>query len=79
MGRIRPRQLFTEAEAAGSDVVVTADKNLRYQRNLAGRKIAIVVLGKGRWSLIELHAGQIVAGMNAATPGSYTEIDIPSE
>jgi hypothetical protein len=45
-------ELLTEAEAAGFEVLVTTDKNLRYQQNLARRKIAIVVLGKGRWSLI---------------------------
>ena len=72
-------QLLTEAEAAGFEVLVTTDKNLRYQQNLADRKIAIVVLGKGRWSLIKPHVAQIVAAVNAGTPGSYTEIDIPSE
>jgi hypothetical protein len=37
--------LLEAAERAGIDVVVTADKNMRYQQNLAGRKIALVVLG----------------------------------
>jgi hypothetical protein len=40
--------LLTVAEAAGFEVLVTTDKNLRYQQNLAGRKLAVVVLGKGR-------------------------------
>ena len=40
-------ELLTVAEAAGFEVLVTTDKNLRYQQNLAGRKLAIVVLGKG--------------------------------
>jgi len=31
-------------EAAGFDVLVTTDRNIRYQQNLTGRKIAIVVL-----------------------------------
>ena len=33
------------AETAGFEVFVTADKNMRYQQNLAGRKIAIVTPG----------------------------------
>jgi hypothetical protein len=37
--------LLTAAETAGFDVLLTTDKNLRYQQNLATRKIAIVVLG----------------------------------
>ncbi len=39
--------LLSEAEAAGFEVVVTTDRNIGYQQNLSGRKIAIVVLGKG--------------------------------
>jgi hypothetical protein len=71
-------ELLTEAEAAGFEVLVTTDKNLRYQQNLAHRKIAIVVIGKGRWSLVKPHVAKIVAAVNAATPSSYTEVDIPS-
>lgn len=69
--------LLTEAEAAGFEVFVTTDKNLRYQQNLATRKIAIVVLGQGRWNIIKPHVASVVAAVNAATPGSYNEIDIP--
>jgi hypothetical protein len=36
--------LLVAAEAAGFDLLLTTDKNIRYQQNLAGRKIAIVVL-----------------------------------
>jgi hypothetical protein len=42
--------LLTVAEEAGFDVFLTTDKNLRYQQNLAGRKIAIVVLGRHYWA-----------------------------
>jgi hypothetical protein len=70
-------ELLSRAESAGFEVLITTDKNIRYQQNLAGRKIAIVVLGKGRWSLVEPHVAQVVAGVNAATPGSYLEVEIP--
>ena len=53
-------ELLTAAEAAGFEVLLTTDKNLGYQQNLTGRKIAIVVLGKGRWSLIQPHIPQVV-------------------
>ena len=36
--------LLAAAEAQRFEVLVTTDKNLRYQQNLAGRKIAIFVL-----------------------------------
>ena len=70
-------ELLTVAETAGFEVLVTTDKNIRYQQDLTGRKIAIVVLGKGRWRLIKPMLAEVSAAVNTATPGSYTEVDIP--
>jgi hypothetical protein len=36
--------LLAEAERAGFEVLLTADKNMRYQQNLTGRRIPLVVL-----------------------------------
>jgi predicted nuclease of predicted toxin-antitoxin system len=72
-------ELLNEAEAAGFEVLVTTDKNLSYQQNLTGRGIAIVALGKGRWSLIRRYVGRVIAAINTATPGSFAEVDIPYE
>ena len=69
--------LLNGAEAAGFEVLVTTDNNLGYQQNLTGRKIAIVVLGQGQWSLIRRHVAQVVAAVHAATPGSFIEVEIP--
>jgi len=64
------------AEQAGFDVFVTADKNMRYQQNLKGRTIAIVVLSTPQWPVVRLHLGRIAAAVNAAMPGSYVEVEI---
>lgn len=69
--------LLAEAERAGFDVFLTADKNIRYQQNLAGRRIAVVVLSTPQWPLVRLHASKIVAAVDAATPGGYAEVLIP--
>jgi len=69
--------LLRVAEEAGFDLLLTADKNLAYQQNLAGRKIAIVVLGRNRWSLIQPELDRIVDAVNRANPGSYTLVEIP--
>jgi hypothetical protein len=76
-GRLENGVLLSEAEEAGFDVFFTADKNLRYQQNLSGRKIALVVLGNSPWHLVRLHITEIVAAINTATPGSYVEVEIP--
>jgi hypothetical protein len=57
--------------------LLTTDKNVRYQQNLADRNISIVVLGQSPWWLVRQHLDQIVAAVNAATPGSFAEVDIP--
>ncbi len=72
-------ELLTAAENEGFEVLVTTDKNISYQQNLADRKLAIVVLGQGRWKVIRPHVARVVAAVNAATPGSYTEVVIPFE
>jgi hypothetical protein len=69
--------LLAEAERAGFDVLLTADKNMRYQQNLAGRRIALVVSNTPPWPRVRLHMDTIAAAVNAATPGSYAEVDIP--
>ena len=70
-------ELLKAAEAAGFDVLVTPDKNIRHQQNLTVRTIALVVLGNPRWPVLRLHVERVVAAVNGATPGSYTEVEIP--
>ena len=72
-------ELIRQAEEAGYEVLLSTDKNIRHQQNLSGRKIALVVLGNQQWPLVRLHLDKIAAAVNAATPGSYTEVDIPFE
>jgi hypothetical protein len=53
------------------DVLVPADKNLRYQQNLKGRKIALVELPTNRWTVLRNMAERIVAAVARAQPGDY--------
>ena len=77
--RLKNGDLLTAAEEAGFDVLLTTDKNVRYQQNLAGRRIAIVVLGQQQWPKLRPHIERVVEAVNAATPGSLAEVDIPYE
>jgi hypothetical protein len=38
--------MLAAAEEAGFDLLLRTDKNMRYEQNLAGRGLAIVVLGQ---------------------------------
>ncbi|HTW80550.1 MAG TPA: hypothetical protein VME23_13475 [Terracidiphilus sp.] len=70
--------LLKAAEDAGFEVLLTTDKNIRYQQNLTGRKIALVVLGQGRWKLIKPHAKSVADAISASAPGGFAEVEIPS-
>jgi len=70
--------LLDAAENAGVDPLLTTDRRIRYQQNLAARPIAVVVLtGTTKWSSVRLHFQRIAAAVDAAKPGSYAEIEIP--
>jgi hypothetical protein len=66
------------AEQAGFDLLLTTDRRIRYQQNLDVRRIALVVLtGSTRWSRVREQADRVSAAVAAATPGSYSEVNIP--
>lgn len=69
--------LLKAAEDAAFDVFITSDRNIRYQQNLTNRKLAMVVLSQGRWRLVRQRLAAIAAAVDAAKPGSYTEVEIP--
>jgi hypothetical protein len=77
--RLENGDLLDAAEAAGFDVLVTTDRNVRHQQNLTRRTIAIVVLDKASWPLIKSQLSKIADAVAAATPGSLAEVEILTE
>lgn len=75
--QIRNGDLLVTAEQAGFELLLTTDKNLRYQQNLKGRAIAIVVIGQSQCPRSCPHVQRVVDAIDAALPGSYAEVDIP--
>lgn len=72
---IKNGELLRRAEAVDIEVLVTGDRNLSYQQNLAARTIAIVTLSATHWRIIQQHLEKIVVAVNAAVPGSFQEVD----
>lgn len=70
-------ELLRRAEASSFDVLVTADQNIRYQQNLSGRRLALVVLGSNIWPLLQDRSEAIAAAVNAARPGTCEFVEIP--
>ena len=75
--RLLNGELIAAAESAGFDLLLTTDKNIRYQQNLKARKIAFVVIGNQQWPTLRRYVERVAAAVNAATPGSYAEVEIP--
>jgi hypothetical protein len=70
--------LLNAAEEAGFDLLLTTDQRIRYQQNLQGRRISILVLtGTTKWSRVRLHLERIAAAVDQTTAGSYAEVTIP--
>jgi hypothetical protein len=51
--RLTNGDLLRAAEVAGFEILLTTDRNIRYQQNLSKRVIAIIALSKGSWPLIK--------------------------
>jgi predicted nuclease of predicted toxin-antitoxin system len=69
--------LLAAAEADGFDLLVTTDQNLRYQQNLAARRIAMLVLTVANWPAFEPRASALATTINAIPPGECREWAAP--
>lgn len=76
-GSLKNGELLQQAESQGFEVLVTTDQNLKYQQNLAGRKIAVVALSATSWPRIQKVLPHIVEAVNAIKPNGYVEVLVP--
>lgn len=70
-------ELLSAAESDGFDVIVITDKNLRYQQNLSGRHLAVVVLSTTDWRLIRQHTAYVSQSLDAVAQSAYVELPFP--
>ena len=72
-------ELLDLAEREGYEILVTTDQNLRYQQNLAGRRIGVVVLLSTNWPDVRLRARGIGQAIGLVRPGEFIEVPIRAE
>jgi len=77
--RLANGDLLSVAEKAGFDLLLTTDRNMQYQQNLTGHKIAVIILSLQQWPKLRLHAQLVDEAIHAAIPGSFSEVEIPFE
>ena len=68
--------LLDAAEDAGFDLLLTCDQNVRYQQNLTGRKLALVVLSSNHWPTLRGIAARISSAVEFVQTGQIVKIDI---
>ena len=68
--------LLDIAESEGYDLLITTDRNLRHQQNLAGRRLAVIALLSGAWPYAQSRIEEIRAAIAEAQPGELKEVQI---
>lgn len=58
------------------DLFITADQNLRYQQNLAGRRLPILELSTNDLRRIQAAADLIRAAVVAIQPGEFMHLEV---
>ena len=69
--------LLSIAEAQGFEIFIICDKNLRYQQNLAGRRVAIPELWTNHRPKLEKHFEAIRVAAESIAPGEYLALPAP--
>lgn len=76
-GALENGELLGNAEAAGFEVFIICDKNLRYQQDLAGRRLAILELWTNHRPTLEQHFELIRVATETMLPGGYRTLVAP--
>jgi hypothetical protein len=69
-------ELLLSAEREGFELLITTDQNLKYQQELKGRRIAILVLLTTSWRRLSPYASQISNLVDTLHAGDYKEFGI---
>jgi hypothetical protein len=77
--RLKNGELLGAAERAGFDLILTTDRNMPFQQNLARRKIAVMVLTRQQWPQLLPHVDLVIKALSTIQPGTCTEVEIPGE
>ena len=68
--------LVENAVQEGYEILITTDQNMRYQQNLTGRRLAVVVLLSTAWPNIQLRIEEIRTVLDETHPGEFREVPI---
>ena len=70
--------LLDLAEVHGYEILLTTDQSIRYQQNILGRQIGILLLLSNSWPRIQLRIELVQDALDNMHPGDFREVPIPS-
>ncbi|MCY3929373.1 MAG: hypothetical protein OXG81_13990 [Acidobacteria bacterium] len=73
---LRNGDLLDRAEAAGFDLLITTDQHLRYEQELSGRRLGVLVLLTTSWPRIRRRVEEVASAAARMKPGDYEEVNI---
>ncbi len=59
------------------DLFLTSDRNLQYQQNLKGRKIAVLLLSTNHWPTLKKQVSLVQAALDKTRPNEFVRLEIP--
>ena len=74
--RLQNGELLDQAQRHGYEVLVTTDQSMRYQQNLSRRGLAIVVLMRASWPLIQQCIDEILGLIDEIRPSEIREVAV---
>jgi hypothetical protein len=74
--RLKNGELIRRVEESGFQVFITSDQNLRYQQNLAGRQVFLLILSTNYWPSLREQVAKIQRAITVARPGEYLELSV---
>ena len=69
-------ELIRKAEEDGYEVIVTTDQNMKFQQNLKGRRLGVVVLRSTAWHRAQHRIEEIRTAIEEVRPGEFRDVPI---
>jgi len=73
---LRNGDLLERAEAAGFELLITTDQQLRYEQDLSSRRLGVLVLLTTSWPRIRRRVEEVASAVARMKPGDYEEVEI---
>ncbi len=69
--------LIRAAEEHGFHMLITGDRNIRYQQNLTRVRCSIIEISSQHWPTIRENVAELIAAIDAIQPGAYLTVALP--